>query len=177
MMAFDNFKVTPANAFAHAAALEAAEKPALHNPLVLYGGHGVGKTHLLQAIRTRLQLQAKAPEKEVVYVTGAEFSRGLWDAMEGDTDRLEAYLQRYDQAKALLFDDLQTLLCAKPDWLPETAAALIEILHERKKQIVITADRPPQELEKIWPKLLALLESGLAVELLPPEGCGETAAK
>lgn len=161
---FDNFVVGPANRLAVAAAKAVAEGPgAVYNPLVIYGGSGLGKTHLLGAIAAHAT--HLAPELQVESLATEELVRRLADAVAtGQLDALSAQMQRSD---LLLLDDIQFLTGH-----PETQHVLLRLFNALQgagKQIVLTSDRPPQEIADVDERLVTRLAGGLTVDVAAPD--------
>jgi chromosomal replication initiation ATPase DnaA len=159
---FDNFVVGAANRSAAAAARAVAQGPTA-GPLVIYGGSGLGKTHLLGAIgNTAAELQ---PGVRIAAATLDEFVRQLHAA--ASVDDVESFRQRYDEVDLLLIDDIQFLMGRR-----ETQSELLRLcdcLPGAGRQIVFTSDRPPTELSDVDQRLLTRLGGGLVVDLGPPD--------
>ncbi|MDZ7379322.1 MAG: chromosomal replication initiator protein DnaA [candidate division KSB1 bacterium] len=161
---FTNFVVGSSNQFAHAAALAVAKQPAdAYNPLVLYGGPGVGKTHLLHAIGHYIGQQH--PTWQVVYLPAEEFMRDLLRALH--QERMESFQQRYRQADVWLIDNLQFI--AGRERTQEAFLQIFEALYETHKQIVLASDKSPQEMALLAPRLRSRLSAGLIADLQPPD--------
>ena len=141
---FDNFVVGPSNKYAHAAAIAVAENPGkLYNPLFIYGNSGLGKTHLLLAIGSAIH--AKNPKAKIVYVKGDDFTNDLVHAIQvGGGEDLRA---KYRSADLLLMDDIQFI--AGKQQTQEEFFHTFNTLYEAGKQIVVTSDRPPMEMNKL----------------------------
>ena len=138
---FTNFVVGSSNQFAHAAALAVANLPAAaYNPLLLYGGTGLGKTHLLHAIAHRIRQHH--PTWRVVYLPAESFMRELLQALHHE--HMDAFQERYRQADVLLVDDLQFM--AGRERTQEVFLQTFNALYEAKKQIVLSSDKPPQDI-------------------------------
>src|SRR5207247_4361679 len=161
---FTNFVVGSSNQFAHAAALAVANLPAAaYNPLLLYGGTGLGKTHLLHAIAHRIRQHH--PTWRVVYLPAESFMRELLQALHHE--HMDAFQERYRQADVLLVDDLQFM--AGRERTQEAFLQTFNALYEAKKQIVLSSDRPPQEMAPLAMRLRSRLTAGLMADLQPPD--------
>ncbi|MCI1954790.1 MAG: chromosomal replication initiator protein DnaA [Oscillospiraceae bacterium] len=161
---FDTFIVGPSNKFAHAASMAVANKPAsLYNPLFIYGNSGLGKTHLLYAIRD--QISHTYPEMDIIYIKGDEFTNELIEAIRRGTTG--DFHQRYRRADILLVDDIQFI--AGKDSTQEEFFHTFNTLYEAKKQIVLTSDRPPKDIATLEERLLTRFEWGLTADIQPPD--------
>jgi chromosomal replication initiator protein len=162
---FDDFVPGPSNKFAHAAALAVAEAPPskAYNPVFIYGGVGLGKTHLLFAIANHMW--TLTPRTRVRYVTSESF---MTEFIKSVRERRGYLFQRqYRDVDVLLLDDVQFLARAE-----ETQTEFFHTfnhLHQRERQIVIASDRPPQELGGIEERLRSRFRSGLVVDVQPPD--------
>lgn len=161
---FDNFVVGPSNKYAHAAAIAVAEKPGkLYNPLFIYGNSGLGKTHLLLAIGS--SIHTKNPSAKIVYVKGDDFTNDLVHAIQvGGGEELRA---KYRSADLLLMDDIQFV--AGKQQTQEEFFHTFNTLYEAGKQIVVTSDRPPMEMNKLEDRIRTRLEWGLMADVQPPD--------
>lgn len=161
---FETYIVGPSNKFAHAASMAVASKPAtLYNPLFIYGNSGLGKTHLLYAIRN--EINRTNPAMNIIYIKGDEFTNELIEAIRRGTTG--EFHQRYRRADVLLVDDIQFI--AGKDSTQEEFFHTFNTLYEAKKQIVLTSDRPPKDIATLEERLLTRFEWGLTADIQPPD--------
>ena len=161
---FDTFVVGNNNTFAHAAAIAVAQAPGKsYNPLFLYGGVGLGKTHLLHAIGHHVVGQKKG--SKVTYVSSEKFTNEFIDAIQNN--QLVRFRRRYRQSDVFLIDDVQFL--AGKERIQEEFFHTFNTLHEARKQIVLTCDRPASEIQNLEQRLVSRFEWGLVTDLQPPD--------
>ena len=161
---FEAFVVGENNNHAHAAAMAVAQAPGKsYNPLFLYGGVGLGKTHLLQAIGQHVAASKKGAR--VTYLSSEKFTNEYIDAIQNN--QLVRFRRKHRQADVLLIDDVQFL--AGKERIQEEFFHTFNTLHESHKQIVLTCDRPAAELQNLERRLVSRFEWGLVTELQPPD--------
>ena len=161
---FDSFVVGNNNNFAHAAALAVAQQPGKsYNPLFLYGGVGLGKTHLLHAIGQHVFASKKGAR--VAYVSSERFTNEYIDAIQNN--QIARFRKRYRQTDVLLIDDIQFL--AGKERIQEEFFHTFNALHEAHKQIVLTCDRPASEIQNLEQRLCSRFEWGLVTDMQPPD--------
>lgn len=161
---FDSFVVGPNNNFAHAACKAVAENPGkAYNPLFLYGGVGLGKTHLLQAIGQYVAGGKK--NARVAYVSSEKFTNEYIEAIQNN--KLVAFRKKYRQSEVLLIDDIQFL--AGKERIQEEFFHTFNALHEAHKQIVLSCDRAPSEIQGLEQRLVSRFEWGQTVDVQSPD--------
>ena len=161
---FDTFVVGSNNQFAHAAALAVAQSPSkTYNPLFIYGGVGLGKTHLMQAIGQ--QVADRKKNFKVMYLSSEKFTNEFIDAIQHNT--LVKFRKRYRQADVLLIDDIHFL--AGKERSQEEFFHTFNTLFDGRKQIVLSSDRPASEIANLEQRLVSRFEWGLTAELQPPD--------
>lgn len=161
---FESFVVGDSNTFAHGAALAVAQSPGKsYNPLFLYGGVGLGKTHLLHAIGQYVQAQKKGAK--VAYLSSERFTNEFIDGIQNN--QLAKFRRKYRQTDVLLIDDIQFL--AGKERIQEEFFHTFNALHEARKQIVLTCDRTAAEIQNLEQRLVSRFEWGLVTDLQPPD--------
>ena len=161
---FDTYIVGSSNKFAHAAALAVSANPAgSYNPLFIYGNSGLGKTHLLYAICN--DLKETRPEMTCLYIKGDDFTNELIDSIRRSSTI--DFHQKYRKADVLLVDDIQFI--AGKDSTQEEFFHTFNTLYEAKKQIILTSDRPPKEIQTLEDRLRTRFEWGLIADIQPPD--------
>ena len=168
---FDSFVVGECNNFANKMARNVAQNPGkTYNPLFLYGGPSLGKTHLIQAIGN--YIQEHTPEAQIVYVSSETFKYELISMIQGSSNNMnvdfrEQFRNRYRTIDVLLMDDIQFLEGTETS--QDEFFHTFNALHQRGKQIVISSDKPPHELKKLEKRLISRLEWGVNVDINPPD--------
>jgi chromosomal replication initiator protein len=161
---FDSFVVGSGNQFASAAAQAVAERPSkAYNPLFLYGGVGMGKTHLMHAIGH--DVKRRQPHASICYVSGEKFTNEMIDCVR--YQKMTSFRDKFRNVDVLLIDDIQFL--AGKERTQEEFFHTFNTLHESMKQIVIASDRPPKELADFEDRLRSRFEWGLIADIQPPD--------
>ncbi len=161
---FDNFVVGSSNKFAYAASQAVASKPAgQYNPLFIYGGSGLGKTHLLYAICN--EIRKHNPAANILYTKGETMTNEIIEAIRSGTG--EEFRAKYRMADVLLVDDVQFL--SGKERTQEEFFHTFDFLHSNNKQIVLTSDRPPKEIATLEERLRSRFEMGLTADIQPPD--------
>ncbi len=162
---FDSFVIGASNRFAHAAALAVGEKPSkAYNPLFIYGGVGLGKTHLLQAINN--YILSHYQHFKTKYVSSEKFTNDFINSIR-DKNKIVGFQKRYRDNDVLLIDDIQFL--ENKEATQEEFFHTFNTLYEAGRQIIISSDRPPKDIATLEDRLRTRFESGLTVDIQPPD--------
>ncbi len=166
---FENFIVGSTNQFAHAASFAVADNPNLiYNPLVIFGPSGVGKTHLLLAIKNHLK--KKFPGRKIEYTRGEDFTNQLIQSLhEGNLGMgtIDDFRNKFRNADVLLVDDIHFI--AGKEATQEEFYNTFDALQQKNKQIVVTLDRPPKEIKTLNDRIRSRFEAGLFADIVPPD--------
>jgi len=161
---FDAFVIGSGNQFAHAACQAVSERPSkAYNPLFLYGGVGMGKTHLMQAIGH--EIKRRQPQSAICYLSSEKFTNEMINSLR--YDKMTSFRDKFRGVDVLLIDDIQFL--AQKERTQEEFFHTFNALHESMKQIVIASDRPPKELAEVEDRLRSRFEWGLIADIQPPD--------
>jgi chromosomal replication initiator protein len=161
---FDSFVVGPSNRFAHAASMAVADSPAkAYNPLFIYGPVGLGKTHLMQAIGQ--EILRKNPTSKVLYITSEKFTNQLINAIKTGTTM--KFREKYRSVDSLLIDDIQFI--AGKEATMEEFFHTFNSLYDAHKQIVVSSDKPPKDINHLEERLVSRFEWGLVTDIQPPD--------
>ena len=164
---FDTFVVGNNNKFAHSASLAVAESPGeAYNPLYLYGGAGLGKTHLMHSIGHFILDQN--PEKKVLYVTSEQFTNEVIESIRsGNAAKMNKFREKYRTVDVLLIDDVQFIIGKEST--QEEFFHTFNVLHAAGKQIILSSDKPPKEMETLEERFRSRFEWGLIADIQPPD--------
>ena len=166
---FDTFVVGSSNKFAHSASLAVAESPGdIYNPLYLYGGPGLGKTHLMHSIGHFILEQD--PDKKVLYVTSEEFTNEVIESIRGGNANANAMTklrEKYRTVDVLMVDDVQFIIGKEST--QEEFFHTFNVLHSARKQIILSSDKPPKEIDNLDDRFRSRFEWGLIADIKPPD--------
>ncbi|MEE1030551.1 MAG: chromosomal replication initiator protein DnaA [Ruminococcus sp.] len=164
---FDTFVVGSNNKFAHAASLAVAESPGeIYNPLFLYGGVGLGKTHLMHSVAHFIL--ERDPSKKILYTTSEEFTNELIEAIRnGNNTAMTKFREKYRNIDVLLIDDIQFIIGKEST--QEEFFHTFNALHGAKKQIIISSDKPPKDMEILEDRIRSRFEWGLLADIQSPD--------
>lgn len=164
---FDTFVVGSNNKFAHSASLAVAESPGnVYNPLYIYGGAGLGKTHLMHSIGHFIL--EENPDMKVLYVTSEVFTNEVIDSIRsGDANKMNKFREKYRNVDVLMIDDIQFIIGKEST--QEEFFHTFNTLHSVNKQIVLSSDKPPKEMETLEERFRSRFEWGLIADIQPPD--------
>lgn len=164
---FDTFIVGSNNKFAHSASLAVAESPGnVYNPLYIYGGAGLGKTHLMHSVGHFILEQN--PEMKIIYVTSEDFTNEVIDCIRsGDAVKMNKFREKYRTVDVLLIDDVQFIIGKEST--QEEFFHTFNTLHSAGKQIILTSDKPPKDMETLEERFRSRFEWGLIADIQPPD--------
>ena len=164
---FDTFIVGSNNKFAHSASLAVAESPGnVYNPLYIYGGVGLGKTHLMHSVGHFILEQN--PEMKIIYVTSEDFTNEVIDCIRsGDAVKMNKFREKYRTVDVLLIDDVQFIIGKEST--QEEFFHTFNTLHAAGKQIILTSDKPPKDMETLEERFRSRFEWGLIADIQPPD--------
>lgn len=163
-LSFENFAVSSSNQMAHAAAEAVAQNPgSAYNPLFIWGGVGVGKTHLMNAVG--VSLLTKNPSAKVIFCTGEDFTNDIVEGIRNKTT--QSFRNKYRKLSLLLIDDIQFI--AGKDAVQEEFFHTFNAMTGAGGQVILTSDRPPSEISKLEERLKSRFEAGLIVDIAPPD--------
>ena len=164
---FDTFVVGSSNKFAHSASLAAAESPGdTYNPLYLYGGPGLGKTHLMHSIGHFILEQN--PDMKVLYATSEEFTNEVIESIRsGNAASMTKLREKYRTVDVLMIDDVQFIIGKEST--QEEFFHTFNVLHSARKQIILSSDKPPKEIETLDERFRSRFEWGLIADIQPPD--------
>ena len=160
---FENFIVGSSNKLAHAASVAVANHPTAYNPLFLYGSSGLGKTHLMKAIAN--EIKRTTPDFNIIFVKGEDFTNELVRSIEKKTTA--KFKEKYRNADMLLIDDIQFI--AGKVATQEEFFHTFNALYDAGKQIILTSDRPPKDIQHLEERIQSRFEGGLIVDIQPPD--------
>lgn len=169
---FENFVIGKSNQFAHAGSLAIAESMShdlnchkMYNPMFIYGGSGLGKTHLMHAVAHHVLMHQK--DAHVIYATSEKFMNELIDSLGATRNKTNEFREKYRNVDLLLIDDIQFL--KKKESTQEEFFHTFNELYQSNKQIMITSDRPPQEIKELEERLRTRFQNGLICDIQPPD--------
>ena len=161
---FDSFVIGPSNRFAHAAASAVCDSPAkAYNPLFIYGGVGLGKTHLMHAVGHKIM--QRLPKAKILYISSEDFTNQLIGAIQNRTTT--KFREKYRGVDILLIDDIQFI--AGKESTQEEFFHTFNTLYDAHKQIVVSSDRPPKEIQALEERLVSRFAWGLVTDIQPPD--------